>query len=73
VNQRDRDQYRPHCERCGELITDIAWHDVSVFNLNEDYLVGLMHCSMIDCYGPDGSRRTSPAKVTDDPSLKSTA
>lgn len=60
MNQRERDEYRPLCERCGELVTDIDWCDVYSFGGGEAWMVGRMRCTTADCYDANGSRETSP-------------
>lgn len=60
MNRRERDAYRPLCERCGALVTDIDWCDASTLGGGEEWIPGLMRCSADGCYDARGSRVTNP-------------
>lgn len=60
MNDEERDAYRPACQRRGQPIVDIVWFDTTVFGGPPESTPGGMRCSTDGCYGPDGSRDTSP-------------
>lgn len=60
MNVGERDEFKPECERCGQLITDIDWCDTSTVNEPDLAVPGYMRCSTDGCYNARGSRVTNP-------------
>lgn len=58
MNDREREEWRPLCNRCGQVVTDIDWVDVTTCGEPTEYCVGHMRCSTPDCYDHRGSRET---------------
>lgn len=58
MNDQEREEWRPLCNRCGQVVTDIDWCDSSTPAEPNQAIPGRMRCSTEGCYDERGSRET---------------